>query len=357
MPAGFYSLNTKKITRETPDSVVVELEAPSFLQSQFQFAAGQYLTLCININGEEVRRSYSLCAAPHENTLKIGVKKVPGGRMSTYLNEVASEGQMIECMPPLGKFTLQKDQIGSHYFFFAGGSGITPIMSIIKDLLQNHNPENITLLYLNRNKESIMFLDEIKSLQQTYGNVLEVIHQLDHCNDDFTKNVGTPSISNLSNYLSHLPGHLKGRFQFYLCGPGPLMELFKTAAIQNNISESQINIEYFTAVEKEVNAQMAAEVDENVPLEDRHVEVEVFGKTGTVLVKANQTILEGAQEAGMDPPYSCTVGVCTTCRAKVTSGKTKMTEREGLTDDEIAQGYILTCQAHPLTEDVKLCYE
>jgi ring-1,2-phenylacetyl-CoA epoxidase subunit PaaE len=357
MPAGFYSLNTKKITRETPDSVVVELEAPSYLQSQFQFAAGQYLTLCIHINGEEVRRSYSLCAAPHQNTLKIGVKKVPGGRMSTYLNEVASEGQMIECMPPLGKFTLKKDQIGSHYFFFAGGSGITPIMSIIKDLLQNHHPEKITLLYLNRNKESIMFLEEIKSLQETHVNVLEVIHQLDDCNDDFTKNIGTPNISNLSNYLSYIPGHLKGRFQFYLCGPGPLMELFKTAALQNNISEGQINIEYFTAVEKEVSAQMAAEVDENAPLEDRKVEVEVFGKTGNILVKANQTILEGAQEAGLDPPYSCTVGVCTTCRAKVTSGKTKMIEREGLTDDEIAQGYILTCQSHPLTDDVKLCYE
>jgi ring-1,2-phenylacetyl-CoA epoxidase subunit PaaE len=357
MPTGFYSLTTKNIHRETVDSVVIELETPAYLKSQFGFKAGQYLTLCQTINGEEVRRSYSLCAAPHENTLKIGVKKVADGRMSTYLNESLSEGNVLECMPPLGKFTLNENNIASHFFFFAGGSGITPVMSIIKDLLKNHSPEKITLLYLNRGKEHIMFLDELNELQRQNPDKLEVIHQLDSCDDAFTKHIGLPTKENLSYHLSYIPGHLVGRYQFYLCGPGPLMEMFKNAALENNVSDFQINIEYFTAVEKEVSAQLEPEIDENAPLEDREIEVEVFGKTGKVKVAANQTILEAAQEAGFDPPYSCTVGVCTTCRAKVTQGKTKMIEREGLTDDEINQGYILTCQAHPLTDDVKLNYE
>jgi ring-1,2-phenylacetyl-CoA epoxidase subunit PaaE len=360
MPAGFYSLQVAKINRETKDAVSITFDVPTHLSSQFQYKAGQYLTFSIVINGEEVRRSYSVCSSPVTNpSPTIAVKQVENGRMSTFLNNELKEGDSIEVMPPMGKFILEPNASASNnYFLFGGGSGITPLLSIIKTALLTEPNSKCYLFYANTDIDSIIFRDELKALEADNSN-FKVFYSLDHAPADWNGYTGFLSEGRVSEIIRNELGLNYPTAQYYTCGPSAMMKVVEDGLKSTGVQDDNISVEYFTAVTK-TSDTATSDADEPLDSEEvieRSIKVEVFGTTKEVTVKPDETILIAAQDAGLDPPYSCTVGVCTTCRARLRTGRASMDEREGLSDAEIDLGYVLTCQAHPLTDDVDLVYE
>jgi ring-1,2-phenylacetyl-CoA epoxidase subunit PaaE len=360
MHAGFHNLQIKKITRETKDAVSLEFDIPTHLQNEFSYKAGQYLTFSIDINGEEVRRSYSVCSSPLTSSNPvIAVKEVEGGKMSTYLNREVKEGDTIQVMPPMGKFTVEPNASASNiYFLFGGGSGITPLLSIIKTVLFAEPNSKLILFYANRDVESIIFHNELKELDAKHEN-LKVIYSLDNPSMDWMGYRGFLTEASVSEIVRNELGLNYPVAKYYTCGPSPMMDVVVKGLESAGVRKENIFTEYFTAATKKETTDTAEKVSENYSDEviERTIKVEVFGQQKEVTVSPEQTVLIAAQDAGLDPPYSCTVGVCTTCRARLRSGRAMMEEREGLSDAEIEQGYILTCQAHPLSDDVDLIYE
>ena len=355
MPTGFYKLKVDKIKRETKDAVSIRLLVPPPLKANFAYKAGQYLTLHAMINGEDVRRSYSVCSSPYKDAMPtIAVKQVEDGRMSTFLNQVIKEGDLIDAMPPMGKFTVEPTgQSNTHYFLFGGGSGITPMQSIALTVLGEEPNAKVTLVYANRNEESIIFKEDIDGLVEQYGNRFEVIHILENPSESWTGLKGMLNEMKVKQLISQKTSAPNGDTSYFICGPNGLMQLVEGTLQNMGIDADKINLEYFTAVERKKEDEAVIEDDGS----SKQVTVDVYGDCQTITVEPGKTILESAQDAGMDPPFSCTVGVCTTCRARVTKGKVRMDEREGLSDAEIEDGYVLTCQAHPITSEVELTYE
>jgi ring-1,2-phenylacetyl-CoA epoxidase subunit PaaE len=277
--------------------------------------------------------------------------------MSNYLNNEVSVGDKLEVMPPLGSFVLDENaQKAQNIVLWGGGSGITPLFSIIKTSLINLPDCKCLLIYANRDEDNIIFNEELDSLAKTYSGRFSVIYSLDNPKKDW---------SGMSGYLNHeLVSEITRKelglnyptAHYYTCGPRPMMDIVVDSLKSIGVRDDNIHTEYFTAVSKNQITDEEQTTESNEVL-DRSIQIEVFGQKKEVLVKVDQTILEAAQDAGMDPPYSCTVGVCTTCRARLRSGKASMDEREGLSDSEIDEGFVLTCQAHPLTDDVDLVFE
>ncbi|MBT8326810.1 MAG: ferredoxin--NADP reductase [Bacteroidia bacterium] len=362
MPAGFYSIPVSSVKRETEDAVSITLDIPSELKSQFEYKAGQYLTFSIIINGEEVRRSYSVCSSPiTQSNPTIAVKQVEDGRMSTHLNRNVKAGDVLDVMPPMGKFTLEPNPTATNnYFLFGGGSGITPLISIIKTALLTEPNSNCFLFYANRDADSIIFKDELEQLESSNDN-FKVFYSLDNPPADWNGFTGFLTESRVSELIRQELGLNYPTAFYYTCGPSAMMKVVEDGLKATGVRDENISVEYFTAVTK--SKEESTTVDSDEPLNyseevvERTIQVEVFGQTKEVVVKPQETILIATQDAGLDPPYSCTVGVCTTCRARLRSGKASMDEREGLSDAEIDQGYILTCQAHPLSDDVDLVFE
>lgn len=361
MPAGFYPLKVSEVRRETKDAVSVKFEVPAHLQSQFKYKAGQYFTFSIVIDGEEVRRSYSVCSSPLTEPMPtIAVKEVEGGKMSTYLNRELKEGDEIQVMPPLGKFTLDPDPSASNfYFLFGGGSGITPLLSIIKTVLFAEPNSKMILFYANRDKESVIFDEEISALSAENADRLKLIYSFDNPSQDWDGHTGYLTEAKVSEIIRNELGLNYPVAHYYTCGPSPMMDVVVKGLKAAGVRNDNIYTEYFTAAhsDDEKESKTATADYSSGEISQRKVKVEVFGQSKEIDVAPEETILIAAQKAGMDPPYSCTVGVCTTCRARLRSGKATMEEREGLSDVEIDMGYILTCQAHPLSDDVDLVYE
>ncbi len=362
MPAGFYSISVSKINRETADAVSITLDVPSNLANEFTYKAGQYLTFAIVINGEEVRRSYSVCSSPVTNANPtIAVKQVENGRMSTYLNTELKWGDVLDVMPPMGKFVLEPNSAASNnYFLFGGGSGITPLISIIKTSLLLESNSQCFLFYANRDEESIIFKEELKALEDANSN-FKVFYSLDNPPADWGGFKGFVTEAQVSELIRQELGLNYPTAQYYTCGPSVMMQIVENGLKATGVRGQNISVEYFTAVVKSTEDTATSDGDNPEDFSDerveRKVQVEVFGSQKEITVKPEETILIAAQDAGLDPPYSCTVGVCTTCRANLRTGRASMDEREGLSDTEIEMGYILTCQAHPLTDDVDLIFE
>jgi ring-1,2-phenylacetyl-CoA epoxidase subunit PaaE len=359
MPAGFYPLQVKDVNRETKDAVSIKFEIPSHLQSQFTYKAGQYFTFSIIINGEDVRRSYSVCSSPlTDPNPTVAVKEVEGGKMSTYLNQNLKAGDTVEVMPPMGKFTVEPNASNSSiYFLFGGGSGVTPLLSIIKTVLFAEPNSKLFLFYANRDEESIIFKEELDAISAKNPDRLKLIYSLDEPHEGWTGHTGFLTEAKVSEIVRNELGLNYPIARYYTCGPAPMMDVVVKGLQSAGVRNDSIFTEYFTATTGEHSQSTATAENYTEEVVERTVKVEVFGKTKEVKVKPEQTILIAAQDAGMDPPYSCTVGVCTTCRARLRSGRASMDEREGLSDAEIDLGYVLTCQAHPLSDDVDLVYE
>jgi ring-1,2-phenylacetyl-CoA epoxidase subunit PaaE len=359
MPTGFYRLKVDKIIRETKDAVSIRLLVPPPLKAMFKYEAGQFLTFHAMINGEDIRRSYSVCQSPYLDEMPtVAVKKVDDGRMSTYLNESLKEGDLIEAMPPLGHFIVTPNPERSvHYVLFGGGSGITPLKSILLTILHEEPLSKVTLFYANRDEDSIIFNDALNTLLQKFSDRLSITHILDNPSSDWKGLSGMLSESKVEQLVKSTIVDFRSA-HYFICGPGGLMALVKSSLHSMEIANDNIHLEYFAAVvHTEEELIETAEHENDEVLITRKVKVELYGMEEEIEVKPAKTILEAAQDAGMDPPFSCTVGVCTTCRAMLHKGRVKMDEREGLSDAEIDEGFILTCQSHPLTSDVSLSYE
>jgi len=360
MPVGFFSLSISKVNRETKDAVSITFNVPPLMAPQYAYKAGQYLTFSVMIEGEEVRRSYSMCSSPVTGeAITIAVKEVEGGKMSTHLNTSVKEGDLLEIMPPMGKFILDPNPNAANtYMLFGGGSGITPLLSIVKTALNMEPNSKCYLVYANRDESSVIFKSEIDALAATCDN-FKVIYSYDNPSATWNGLSGFLTPENISALARKELGLNYPMAHYYTCGPGPMMDVVVRGLQSIGVRDDSIYTEYFTAKVKEENPETADSGAANYSDEviERTISVEVYGDKKEILVRPTETILMAAQNAGMDPPYSCTVGVCTTCRAKLKSGRAKMEEREGLSDSEIEEGYILTCQAHPLSDDVDLVFE
>jgi ring-1,2-phenylacetyl-CoA epoxidase subunit PaaE len=356
----FHPLTVQDIRRETADCVSVAFDLPAELAQDYQFTQGQYLTLKAEINGEEVRRSYSICVSPDDEDLRVAIKKVPGGRFSTFANEVLQAGDTLEVMTPMGNFFTELNPANEkHYVAFAAGSGITPIMSIMKAVLQQEPNSQFTLFYGNRGVDSIIFHEQIEALKSNYLNRLSVHHLLsrEHPGVDlFYGRIDADKCNSIFNLLIDP----KDVDEFFICGPEPMIHAVRDTLVdQLKVPSKQVHVELFTSPVAPLVPQQETEEEEAVDQSATStVQVTVDGEMTTFeLNPGGKTILDAASEAGSDVPFSCKGGVCSTCKAKVMEGKVKMDINYALEEDEVAAGYILTCQAHPRSERVVISFD
>ena len=356
--AKFYQLKVSDVRRETPDAVSVAFEIPVQLAAEYQYKQGQYLTLKLNNNGEEIRRSYSVCTSPFaEKELRIAIKEVKDGRASSYINQKLKAGDVLEVMTPMGNFhSPLSGGNKKNYVLFAGGSGITPMMSILKSVLYIEKQSTITLIYANRNEESTIFKSEIEKIAAENKDKVKVVFVYDSPKQPMAElytGILTPQkIKAIAE--NHLGLNLNN--DFFICGPGPMMENVKNVLEELKVEKEKIHIEYFTSV-LETLANVEAPISKGGVVKSK-VTVLQYGIENTFDLATNgNSILDAAIEHGIDAPYSCKGAVCCTCRAKVLEGKAIMDANFALTDKEVEQGYILTCQAHPVTEKLVLDYD
>jgi ring-1,2-phenylacetyl-CoA epoxidase subunit PaaE len=358
MTEGFFPLTIKKLVRETADATTIYFEVPENLKDTFSYSAGQYLTFEVEIAGEKVRRSYSLCTyAGVDADPAVTVKRVDGGKMSNYLNADLKEGDVMQVMPPMGKFTVVPDASrAAHYVLFGGGSGITPVLGIAKAVLADEPNSKVTLVYANRNPDSVIFKQVLTDIEKASNGRFKVHHNYDSAPLTYFGLKGMLTADKVQSIVKSKIGGSFDQYQYFICGPGPMMEVIKDGLRNLGISGDRVNTEYFAAPTSKnaADEKPSQSTDFNGVSE---VTLTVYGKTHTITCDQNTTILNAAMKQGIDPPYSCTVGVCTTCRAKVTVGKLHMLEREGLSDAEIAEGYVLTCQSVPRSSEITLKYE
>ncbi|MCE3229347.1 MAG: phenylacetate-CoA oxygenase/reductase, PaaK subunit [Bacteroidetes bacterium] len=350
----FNSLKVKDIRRETAEAVSVAFDVPPTLQIAYQFKQGQYITLKLNIDGEEVRRSYSLCTSPHsENELRVAIKEVAGGKVSTYINRTLKVGDTLDVMTPMGSFyTSLNGGAKRNYVLFAGGSGITPMMSILKSTLYIEKQSNITLFYANRNEDSTIFKGEIDKLAASNKN-LKVVYVFDAPQQKLSDlQTGVITKEKAKALIENFGG--VGADDYFICGPGPMMENVKQSLEELKIAKEKVHIEYFSAV---IDATAGKETTAGENVNSKITIIQYGIETQLDLNTNGSSILDAAIDAGVDAPFSCKGAVCCTCRAKILEGKVKMDANFALTDDEVAQGFVLTCQSHPITEKVVVDFD
>ncbi|MEZ6022839.1 MAG: 2Fe-2S iron-sulfur cluster-binding protein [Hyphomonadaceae bacterium] len=357
MSHEFHKLRVAEVKRETPDAVSVRFELPDDLRETFAFKAGQHLTFRREIGGEELRRNYSVCVSPAEGVLKIGVKKIVGGAFSGWVNDELKAGDEIDVMAPHGSFCWNFDANAQReYVGFAGGSGITPILSLMKTALSHEPKSRFTLFYGNRNSVGVMFLEEIAALKDSYLDRLSVYHFLEDEEEEIDLFNGRLDRAKAQLILTTLvrPQNVDA---FFICGPGPMMDAIEAALAAEGVDKPRILIERFTtgplsaaqAAAARALEEKAAGLKMSVTLNGRRVQV--------AFDPEKHSILDNVRAAGLPAPFACKGGVCATCRAKVTAGEVSMKVNYGLSDEELAEGYVLTCQATPLSEGVALSYD
>lgn len=358
----FNHLKVQTVVSETHDAVSVSFEVPDNLLDNYHYKPGQYTTLRLHINGETVNRSYSFCSSPYTGEeMTIAVKRVAGGKGSNFVNDVLKPGMEIEVMEPMGNFHTELNSSNEkHYVLFAGGSGITPVFSILKSVLQKEPSSQITLFYGNRDSQSIIFRKQLDAAAEKYHDRLKVVYILDKPENGWKGYTGFV-VKDMALKLLRENTDLNFRkAEFFICGPVPMMKEVESAISILGIDKEHIHIEYFTAKadEDKKAADVGAGVVSEIPFTGKtRVKIIWDGKTAEFDVTERQTILHAALDAGLDPPYSCMVAACCTCRAKLISGKVEMDDREALTDAELSKGYVLTCQSHAKSNGIVLNYD
>jgi ring-1,2-phenylacetyl-CoA epoxidase subunit PaaE len=356
MSAHFYSLRVVEIVPETAEANSIRFEIPEELRDAFAFKAGQHLTMKTEIGGEEVRRNYSLCTAPDEADWMVTVKRIADGVFSNWVGDALKAGDTIEVMPPHGSFTTEFNATAKrHVVGIAGGSGITPVMSLLRTLLKSEPESSFTLLYGNRDSSSIIFLEELAKLKNRYLDRFEVYHFLDQEEGDVELFNGMLNRDRVDDAIEHLVPDAAGVDGWFICGPGPMMDAAESSLVDRGIARERIHIERFTA-----DRPPESLVKEMAELQSKAagiiMSVTLDGRTRKVpFSEAN--ILDSARAAGLPAPFACKAGVCATCRAKVISGKVEMAARYGLTDEEVEEGYVLTCQSVPSGDGVAVDYD
>jgi ring-1,2-phenylacetyl-CoA epoxidase subunit PaaE len=356
MAEHFHALRVAEVVPETAEANSIRFEVPSELRDRFAFRAGQHLTLRATIGGEEVRRNYSLCTAPDENDWMVTVKRIGGGLFSNWIGDELKPGDTVEVMPPHGSFTTEFNASKKrHLVGIAGGSGITPVMSLIKTTLKYEPESRFTLLYGNRDSSSIIFLEALAGLKDRHIGRFELYHFLDAEEQEIELFNGMLDRARCDEALEHLVPDAGGVDGWFICGPGPMMDAAEGALLDRNVPRERIHIERFTA-ERPAESVTREIAELQTKAEGVSVAVTLDGRTRRVPFTAGN-ILDSARAAGLPAPFACKAGVCATCRARVTKGKVEMAARYGLTDEEVAAGYVLTCQSVPLGDGVAVDYD
>lgn len=354
--ARFHSLSIKDIRRETKDCVSVAFEVPDALTSDFEFNPGQHLVLKTDIEGVEVRRSYSICSSPSENELRVAIKQIEGGVFSTYANTKLKKGDNLEVMPPTGNFGMEEGQKpGGSYIAFAAGSGITPIISIIKSTLETDPGSSFTLFYGNRTQQSIIFNEQLAFLKNEFLNRLSIYHVLSQENPGSDLFYGRIDEEKCRLFFNKLINPLTVD-AYFLCGPVGMIDEVRACLKFSEVPAETIHFELFTAPDqkaRKVETSPEASQDFNVA-----IDIKIDNESFRVESSASEgTILEIANNAGHDLPFSCMGGVCCTCRAKLTEGEAEMDVNYALEEDEVESGYILTCQARPKSQKIAVDFD
>lgn len=367
----FYPLKINKVTPETADTVTLEFEIPADLQEKFVYIQGQHLTVRVHLGGHELRRAYSMSSSPLEKRLTVTVKKVEGGRVSTYLNEGVKAGDTLEIAAPDGRFFNKLDpEKRRTYYLFGAGSGITPLMSILKTVLESEPMSAIYLLYGSRTEEGIIFREELERLTERYNGQLVVEHILSQPKKESSGGglfgLFKKSTTNWLGKTGRIDARIVTAFleenlvqgreddcQYFICGPGDLADTVKAAVLQRGIQSKQIHAEHFV----NANHVPGEDIPASPPGDGARLIVHLKGERIETTVPKGATVLDALVRDKYDAPYSCTAGACATCMAKVISGKVKMDACYALDDEEVKAGYCLTCQAKPETPTVELTYD
>lgn len=343
----YINLKVADVVQETADAMSLYFSTGFF--SKLKYKAGQFLTLSVEVAGKEYQRAYSLNTAMNVDPLpSITIKRVDGGVVSNHILDTVSKGAKIKALKPRGNFVFDPDPVASrHLVLIAGGSGITPIISIAKTALHMEPNTTISMLYCNRNEGSIIFNQKIEELRKKFARRFEVLHMLSEPTESWNGGKGKLDEENIGGVIARFANWSKPRTEYYICGPEGLMGASKNGLTKLGISENRIHLESFTA--------SSLLLDGNTEVfEDQEVVLKYKGKSTTVNVPGDQSILDVALDVGINIPYSCCSGSCGTCMAKLKSGEVKMIGGNVLTDKEIEQGYILTCVGHPVTDDVQI---
>jgi len=355
MAIHFRTLEIKDIRRETPDCVSICFTIPPDLEEEFKYKQGQNITIRSQAGGEEIRRSYSICSSPLENELRIAVKQVPGGRFSSYANEQLCAGEKLEVLPPSGKFytELHPAQV-KNYLAFAAGSGITPVLSLIKTVLATEPKSRFTLVYGNRNRSSIIFKEQLEALKDLYMDRFVLHHILSREKTDSLLNYGRIDAVKCKELGKKLI-HVEQADEIFICGPAEMIFSLKEWLEQGGIDKKKIHFELFTTQEGK-KAEWKQESAATAPLLEgkiSKVTIRLDGiSTDFDLAFDGEPILDAALRQGADLPFACKGGVCCTCRARLAEGQVEMEVNYALEAEELAAGFILTCQSHPRTERV-----
>jgi ring-1,2-phenylacetyl-CoA epoxidase subunit PaaE len=359
MSALFHPLRVKSITPDTQEAVVVTFEVPMELREVFGFTQGQYLTLRKEIDGEDLRRSYSICAGVDDGELRVGVRKVKGGTFSLWINGELQPGDTINVMAPQGRFFVPIERDARrHHVGIAGGSGITPILSIMKTVLARETQSRFTLIYGNRALRSTMFKEELEDLKDKYMARLVLHHVFSDEHTDAPINMGLMNREKVNEFLGTVVP-AAGIDHAYVCGPFQMNDEAEAALLAAGVAEDRIHIERF-GVPQQAAGQVGAVVHEAKPGDAEQARVTIIRdglKREIQFYKGQPSILDCASAAGLEVPFSCTSGVCGTCRAKVIEGEARTERNPALDKKEVAAGFVLTCQAHPMTERVVLSFD
>jgi ring-1,2-phenylacetyl-CoA epoxidase subunit PaaE len=352
----FHPLTVAHVARETRDAVALRFAVPPPLAEAFRFVQGQHLTLRADIAGEDLRRSYSICSAVHDGDLRIAVKKAPGGTFSTWVNEQVRAGHVIEVMPPMGHFNVPLNPANrKHYLGFAAGSGITPLMSIIKTTLATEPESRFTLFYGNRSSSAVIFKEELSDLKDTYLERLNLVYVMSREPQDIAILNGRIDAQKADALLAHWID-LEDIDTAFVCGPDGMMQAVSKALQARGFPKSRIKIELFAAsIPKHEHKVPAQAVPGQAQCE---VTVIIDGAARQyTLEKGKENILDAGLRQGFELPYSCKGGVCSTCRAKLIEGEVDMDVNFALEDYEVARGFILCCQSYPVTDKVVVDYD
>ena len=354
-PPRFHRLTIRDVRRETPDAVSIAFDIPPELRDAYAFEPGQYLTLRANLDGEEVRRSYSISSGPYDGELRIGVKRVENGVFSSFANEILQTGHAIDVMTPTGRFgLLARSETSRIYAGFAAGSGITPILSIVRGILQREPESRFFLFYGNRSTADMLFRTALEELKDRHLGRLSVFHVLSQEEQDIPVLNGRLDGARARLLLTHVvPASLVD--DVFICGPLGMSEAVEAACVELGVPPARVHVERFVS---EFGGKPRPKAPAPMPdAPSRRAALIVDGKRREVPVRDGEAILDAALRAGLDLPYACKGGMCSTCRAKVVEGIVTMDVNYSLEPWEIEAGFVLTCQAHPTTGHVMIDYD
>lgn len=351
MRPKFHALVVSDVRKETADSVSIAFSVPEDLKSNYQFKAGQYLTLRADVGGEDIRRSYSICSAEQEGELRVAIKKVENGQFSTWANESVIVGMEMQVMTPMGHFSPNVRGEKRHYVLYAAGSGITPMLSIAKTVLNENANAEVSLVYGNRHFNGIIFRDEIEDLKDRNLGRLRVFHVLSGEPNDISLFYGRIDTEKVAGFTKlFLP--IDGVDEVFVCGPESMIAAVKDFYLSNGIAEENVHFELFGTANAS-NVSSAKKVVQHDASEMSDVTVIFDGNyTQFKMPKSGEMILDAAQRAGLDIPFSCKGGMCCTCRAHIREGAVDMKVNYALEPGEVENGFVLTCQSVPVSDHI-----